>query len=228
MPEVPYGSAIVPIIFHASLRARFRMRIASSAKSQGSIRVFAVYEESSAIATDGHNPQASFQLYRTYSGMLTPKKYPRTVRLDLRPEDAVRRRANPVLKAAYRENLFRRMLDGLIALYATVHPTPCAATTAKRARVPTPTRVLLSLDPRIFLQRFEFHSSMSSDFLLTWTCENDGEGWLTLRRNRRDSHRVGLPRSRVLLDTRLIHDSWRKGCRDERTKARGGFGGGRP
>ena len=38
----------------------------------------------------------------------------------------------------------------------------------------------------------------------------------------------GLPRSRVLLDTRLIHDSWRKGCRDERTKARGGFGGGRP
>ena len=37
-----------------------------------------------------------------------------------------------------------------------------------------------------------------------------------------------LPRSRVLLDTRLIHDSWRKGCRDERTKARGGFGGGRP
>ena len=31
-----------------------------------------------------------------------------------------------------------------------------------------------------------------------------------------------LPRSRVLLDTRLIHDSWRKGCRDERTKARGG------
>ena len=38
----------------------------------------------------------------------------------------------------------------------------------------------------------------------------------------------GIPRSRVLLDTRLIHDSWRKGCRDERTKARGGFGGGRP
>ena len=38
----------------------------------------------------------------------------------------------------------------------------------------------------------------------------------------------GLPRSRVLLDTRLIHDSWRKGCRDERTKARGGFGGGCP
>ena len=37
-----------------------------------------------------------------------------------------------------------------------------------------------------------------------------------------------VPRSRVLLDTRLIHDSWRKGCRDERTKARGGFGGGRP
>ena len=37
-----------------------------------------------------------------------------------------------------------------------------------------------------------------------------------------------FPRSRVLLDTRLIHDSWRKGCRDERTKARGGFGGGRP
>ena len=37
-----------------------------------------------------------------------------------------------------------------------------------------------------------------------------------------------LPRSRVLLDTRLIHDSWRKGCRDERTKARGGFGGGAP
>ena len=36
-----------------------------------------------------------------------------------------------------------------------------------------------------------------------------------------------VPRSRVLLDTRLIHDSWRKGCRDERTKARGGFGGGR-
>ena len=40
--------------------------------------------------------------------------------------------------------------------------------------------------------------------------------------------RVLIPRSRVLLDTRLIHDSWRKGCRDERTKARGGFGGGRP
>ncbi len=40
--------------------------------------------------------------------------------------------------------------------------------------------------------------------------------------------KAGLPRSRVLLDTRLIHDSWRKGCRDERTKARGGFGGGRP
>ena len=39
---------------------------------------------------------------------------------------------------------------------------------------------------------------------------------------------VHIPRSRVLLDTRLIHDSWRKGCRDERTKARGGFGGGRP
>ena len=39
---------------------------------------------------------------------------------------------------------------------------------------------------------------------------------------------VSVPRSRVLLDTRLIHDSWRKGCRDERTKARGGFGGGRP
>ncbi len=37
-----------------------------------------------------------------------------------------------------------------------------------------------------------------------------------------------LPRSRVLMETRLIHDSWRKGCRDERTKARGGFGGGRP
>ena len=42
------------------------------------------------------------------------------------------------------------------------------------------------------------------------------------------SDRVTVPRSRVLLDTRLIHDSWRKGCRDERTKARGGFGGGRP
>ena len=39
---------------------------------------------------------------------------------------------------------------------------------------------------------------------------------------------ITVPRSRVLLDTRLIHDSWRKGCRDERTKARGGFGGGRP
>ena len=44
----------------------------------------------------------------------------------------------------------------------------------------------------------------------------------------REDHRGKLPRSRVLLDTRLIHDSWRKGCRDERTKARGGFGGGRP
>ena len=41
-------------------------------------------------------------------------------------------------------------------------------------------------------------------------------------------HYQGVPRSRVLLDTRLIHDSWRTGCRDERTKARGGFGGGRP
>ena len=43
-----------------------------------------------------------------------------------------------------------------------------------------------------------------------------------------DQKRMVVPRSRVLLDTRLIHDSWRKGCRDERTKARGGFGGGRP
>ena len=29
-----------------------------------------------------------------------------------------------------------------------------------------------------------------------------------------------VPRSRVLLDTRLIHDSWRKGCRDERVAGR--------
>ncbi len=47
-------------------------------------------------------------------------------------------------------------------------------------------------------------------------------------RSRRVVAKVEFPRSRVLLDTRLIHDSWRKGCRDERTKARGGFGGGRP
>ncbi len=49
-----------------------------------------------------------------------------------------------------------------------------------------------------------------------------------LRDRIRDRVLKEVPRSRVLLDTRLIHDSWRKGCRDERTKARGGFGGGRP
>ena len=52
--------------------------------------------------------------------------------------------------------------------------------------------------------------------------------WMASPDGRLASRATGLPRSRVLLDTRLIHDSWRKGCRDERTKARGGFGGGRP
>ncbi len=59
---------------------------------------------------------------------------------------------------------------------------------------------------------------------------NDGGIRLAWRRNPEPMPRrcILIPRSRVLLDTRLIHDSWRKGCRDERTKARGGFGGGRP
>ena len=52
--------------------------------------------------------------------------------------------------------------------------------------------------------------------------------YLTARGSATNQVKSLIPRSRVLLDTRLIHDSWRKGCRDERTKARGGFGGGRP
>ena len=53
-----------------------------------------------------------------------------------------------------------------------------------------------------------------------FACRSGGRRWLPVD--------LPVPRSRVLLDTRLIHDSWRKGCRDERTKARGGFGGGCP
>ena len=123
-----------------------------------------------------------------------------------------------LVSEAYRINL-AYLFDPLLAVHTSLlDPLPHQITAVYEEMLPRqPLRFLLADDPGAG------KTIMAGLFIKELLVRGDLQRCLIV-----SPGMLVVPRSRVLLDTRLIHDSWRKGCRDERTKARGGFGGGRP